>query len=924
MMDILPPVQNINPEYLVHYITNTAIVGWLKDNIQNGILFIFLVSYTNRLSKVCTSLLTNIEKYIIDSSYLYKFYCFISTIFLYLCQSIKNVFKLNSKSKSPCEEEFSVCKINTNEQVSKMSVIQRFLRKTNLILNISLTPEIMTSFDNFIRSKTSYENDMEMLMDFKSTKSIEQIYKYNDICFDIDTATVCKILDEIEVKKIKNEVTNYDVKKGEYTIDEKIINETSEFLKSINIPDLVELIKMIHATLLDPIVEYKKKKLIEAQLGLTGKSESKKEYDERMKIEELEKAIDTLKNFNDYIKKENIPQLLFVEAFLKDNVFKISDDDFLYFIIFITIVHMKLEDGYISNCGRITSDGEMYFDKLYLRIGSKPICFISGNEAQQINHIAIKKPLISPITLSKEILINFLNEEKKWSVKNFESFGFKDLFNTAWFETQPVGTKLSSIIPKSMSSVSKYKSIYTEDKLEIEYTDSCKIFDPLFNELKNIMKNKDITFFVDNIQKNYIKRQEEVDEKHKDNKAKRISFLISTYKECKLTELCNEFLSFFQKAVLIESESKSNEVKIFEIKCLKHDEIKLIDNPEYVAYLENEEKKEVKDEKNESDLTSGVDGLEELEGDDFGAGIGNGMGMGMMGMGMGMGVSKFRHRQKMIKKQPPPQKINKLEITYEIQCTEVGNTRKDIDTLYLRKNDMHKLQNILNIFKHHKEMYQNLCIPRKLGFMFYGVPGTGKTTTIRTVATYLGKDIYYVNLNNVRKNSQLKEIFDKVSGNYSKGGIIVFEDIDAMTTIVHNRISSISDSSIDGLETSKSLTGVLDETDDSLSLSYFLNLLDGTLCSNENIFVLTTNHKEHLDPAIYRAGRIDLQIDFKRCDHFQIQKIFKSFIGRELDDKVLEKITEDKYTPAEIITDLMSYVYNKEEQDEIMLKDFIC
>jgi ATP-dependent 26S proteasome regulatory subunit len=67
--------------------------------------------------------------------------------------------------------------------------------------------------------------------------------------------------------------------------------------------------------------------------------------------------------------------------------------------------------------------------------------------------------------------------------------------------------------------------------------------------------------------------------------------------------------------------------------------------------------------------------------------------------------------------------------------------------LYLRKDDKYRLKKALEIFASKKELMENLGIQHKLGVLLYGLPGTGKTSSIQAVASYLKKNLYYVNLN---------------------------------------------------------------------------------------------------------------------------------------------------------------------------------
>lgn len=54
--------------------------------------------------------------------------------------------------------------------------------------------------------------------------------------------------------------------------------------------------------------------------------------------------------------------------------------------------------------------------------------------------------------------------------------------------------------------------------------------------------------------------------------------------------------------------------------------------------------------------------------------------------------------------------------------------------------------------------------------------------------------------------------------------------------------------------------GWLKPDPDALNLAGLLNVLDGVVDNPERIVIMTTNHVDHLDPALIRPGRIDLQL----------------------------------------------------------------
>ena len=256
---------------------------------------------------------------------------------------------------------------------------------------------------------------------------------------------------------------------------------------------------------------------------------------------------------------------------------------------------------------------------------------------------------------------------------------------------------------------------------------------------------------------------------------------------------------------------------------------------------------------------------------------------------------------------------NKASYKSVVSTKQINEKFKSFDTTYLRKNDTYDLINTLDIFKTEAKLFEEYGLPNKLGIMLHGEPGTGKTTTIHAIASYLQKNIYYVNLSTIQTNEELQMVFDHVYVESMNGGIIVFEDIDAMTSVVHKRNTSVNEVIDPNTNTNKT-------TNEKLTLEYFLNLLQGSLTRDGTIFIATTNHIEKLDPAFCRVGRFDVKINMKKCDHYQIQTIYDKFVKQPIDPNVLTKIQEDKFTPAEIIFHLMNYIKSKAECTHIMNK----
>ena len=112
----------------------------------------------------------------------------------------------------------------------------------------------------------------------------------------------------------------------------------------------------------------------------------------------------------------------------------------------------------------------------------------------------------------------------------------------------------------------------------------------------------------------------------------------------------------------------------------------------------------------------------------------------------------------------------KAQKSTNIVCSEyLLNTTKD-----LRKNcfftDVDKIIKRIDFFINNKAWYESRGIPYQLGFLFYGPPGCGKTSTIKAIARMLDRHIVNVNdIDKIKKVSDLKNIF---YGNYINGRFI--------------------------------------------------------------------------------------------------------------------------------------------------------
>ncbi|RYQ80046.1 hypothetical protein Ahy_Scaffold1g106718 isoform A [Arachis hypogaea] len=209
-----------------------------------------------------------------------------------------------------------------------------------------------------------------------------------------------------------------------------------------------------------------------------------------------------------------------------------------------------------------------------------------------------------------------------------------------------------------------------------------------------------------------------------------------------------------------------------------------------------------------------------------------------------------------------------------------------------------------------REFYKRVGRAWKRGYLLYGPPGTGKSSLIAAMANYLKFDIYDLQLANIVRDSDLRKLL-LATANRS---ILVIEDIDCSVDLPERR--HVDHHHHHGRK----------QTDVQLTLSGLLNFIDGlwSSCGDERIIIFTTNHKERLDPALLRPGRMDMHIHMSYCS-FQAFKILASnYLDISSDHHhhlfpEIEGLIEDtQITPAHVAEELM-----KSEDADVALQGFV-
>ncbi|OMO88239.1 hypothetical protein COLO4_20350 [Corchorus olitorius] len=157
----------------------------------------------------------------------------------------------------------------------------------------------------------------------------------------------------------------------------------------------------------------------------------------------------------------------------------------------------------------------------------------------------------------------------------------------------------------------------------------------------------------------------------------------------------------------------------------------------------------------------------------------------------------------------------------------------------------------LDRFVRRRNFYKKVGKAWKRGYLLYGPPGTGKSSLVAAMANYLKFNVYDLELSSIYNNSNLRRLLVSTRNR----SIVVIEDIDCSIDLEDRQAG-----------------GQGRQGKGQLTLSGLLNFIDGlwSSCGDERIIVFTTNHKDKLDPALLRPGRMDMHIHMSYCTPIEV------------------------------------------------------
>ena len=215
----------------------------------------------------------------------------------------------------------------------------------------------------------------------------------------------------------------------------------------------------------------------------------------------------------------------------------------------------------------------------------------------------------------------------------------------------------------------------------------------------------------------------------------------------------------------------------------------------------------------------------------------------------------------------------------------VPNQRKrKIDTIFLNKGIKKKVFNFIDLFRNNENWYLDHGLSYQCGILLYGPPGCGKTSLVKSIASYYNYSLY------ILPASRLHKIYDAMSG-LEEHSIILIEDIDTDDITKKRKKSNKKDKNGDEDGRGFSLS----------NLSDILNTIDGVISNHGRLLIATTNHIEKLDAALIRAGRFDLKVKLDYADLYTLKQFINNYYPKfniPENFKLNEKITSSDIQAA--------------------------
>lgn len=202
--------------------------------------------------------------------------------------------------------------------------------------------------------------------------------------------------------------------------------------------------------------------------------------------------------------------------------------------------------------------------------------------------------------------------------------------------------------------------------------------------------------------------------------------------------------------------------------------------------------------------------------------------------------------------------------------------KRRLNTIYLPHTQKKEIVDTVNEFFGNKEYYKRHGISHNLKILLYGLPGVGKDSICKMIASEWNRNIYYVSGGKDGKYIPNAIVDEDDDINYP---LYIISDIDKYPFL-------INEPDIDMTK-----EGAKEETMKYKMLyGNMLNALDGILSGEDKIIIMTTNHFEKFGDAFLRPGRINLCMEIGPVNEEVFREFTKDYYGKILPEDIKLKV----------------------------------
>jgi DNA replication protein DnaC len=239
------------------------------------------------------------------------------------------------------------------------------------------------------------------------------------------------------------------------------------------------------------------------------------------------------------------------------------------------------------------------------------------------------------------------------------------------------------------------------------------------------------------------------------------------------------------------------------------------------------------------------------------------------------------------------------------------NPLRVFDTLVFRDKPK-----VIKMFENFQENLKipSVFLPKNLGILVHGAPGTGKTSFVKCAANYFNRDVRIINF---QKTKTVKAFSDIIYNENYKTSIFVFEEFDELFKQISEKTVDDPTVMLKILETAKNeeerkaTINMLQNPDDKIDSYNLLTILCGMVEQEGRIIIATTNNPDKIPKNILRPGRFDYNLKLDTFNKEEIEELLGLIYKDDALDVSEVKFPEGVWEPVRIIN--MSMIMTQKE-----------